>query len=138
MDIAHRVRAARFELTAFAAARTCASALCATVVGAGVEDILRTTQHAVARLAGLPEGSPVARSVHRALRGALRPWTSSAAPPGGGILCACFALPRDTIVTAIRDHDVRTVEELRALLPATRGCGTCLPDVAALLRAARA
>jgi NifU-like protein len=134
VDVQRRITAARYELSCFDAARACAEAVCATVVGATVDEVDRTTARAVARLAGLPDGSAVARGVHFALRGALRAWIAPSARRGGEILCACFALERDEIVRAIRDHGLTTVDEVRAHMPATRGCGTCRPDVEALLR----
>jgi NifU-like protein len=135
VDVERTITAARFELRAFDAARACAAALCESVVGATVDDVDRTTARAVARLAGLSDGSAVARRVHFALRGALRAWVEPTARRGGEILCACFALERSEIVDVIRVNDLRTIEDVRARMPATRGCGTCLPDVEALLRA---
>ena len=137
VDVDRVVRTAGFQLKAFDAARGCADALCTAILGATVDDVDRTTARAIARLAGLSDGSTVARSVHFALRDALRAWISPDARRGGEIVCACFALERDMIVAAIREHDLRTVDDVRARMPATRGCGTCLPDVEALLRAAR-
>ena len=137
VDVERIIRAADFQLTAFEAARACAEALCTAIPGASVDDVDRTTARAIARLAGLPDDSAVARSVRFALRGALRAWIAPDARRGGEIVCACFALEREEIVAAIREHDLRTVDDVRAHMPATRGCGTCLPDVEALLRAAR-
>jgi len=134
IDVQRRILAAGFELTHFEPARTLASALCDVLVGASIEDAQRTTAAAIARLAGLTDADAAARSVHFALQGALRPWLSAASPRGGDIVCACFALERGDIVETIRRHGLRTVEDLRARLPATRGCGTCLPDIEHLLR----
>lgn len=128
-----RIRAARWEVRACGDARCAAEAVCDVLAGATVDDAARTTEAAVARLAGLTTANPAARLVHGALRGALRAWVLPGARRGGEIVCACFALDRETLVGRIRETGARSLDELREHLPATRGCGTCRPDVEALL-----
>ncbi len=134
VDVDAVIQAAGYELIRFDAAAPCARAVCDAVVGAPAADVDRTTVRAISELAALEPGSPIARAVHAALRGALRPWVAPTSRRGGEIVCACFALERDEVVATIRRHALRTVDEVREHLPATRGCGTCRPDIERLLR----
>ncbi len=135
IDLDGTIRAARFELLCFDAARAAAAALCEALHGARAADAARTSARAIARLAGLREGHVTARAVHAALRDALRAWCTDAAPRTRPVVCACFGLGADEIVHAITIAGARSLDALRDHVRATQGCGTCRPDVEALLRA---
>jgi bacterioferritin-associated ferredoxin len=124
---------ARFETAAFDAARPVASALCANLVGSTISDASRWSLLDVARIASLPPTSPIARTVHFAKSAALFPFLGRRARGGAHITCTCFHVEKLDIVNAIRKHRIRTVDELRAHLPATTGCGSCRPDVQRLI-----
>lgn len=136
VDLDRRILSAGFEVRGIDAARPVLADLCRGLLGATVDDAERTTLRAVARLGALDEGDPAARQIHFALRGALRAWTAPAAERGSEVICACFALERTQIVTAIQEHGLRTIDDVREHMPATRGCGTCRPDIARLLKLA--
>ena len=51
----------------------------------------------------------------------------------GAIVCACFAVGYHTLVAAIRQNRLRSTEEIGALLKAGTNCGSCLPELKALL-----
>lgn len=65
-----------------------------------------------------------------------------AGPPSTGeadeLVCSCQGVPRRTIVSAIRDHGLRSVEQVGRHTRAGTGCGGCRPRVEALLGAAEA
>jgi assimilatory nitrate reductase catalytic subunit len=52
----------------------------------------------------------------------------------GPTVCACFAVGRATIVEAIAAGKLASVGEIGATLRAGTNCGSCLPELAAILR----
>ncbi|HLQ26069.1 MAG TPA: molybdopterin-dependent oxidoreductase [Acidiferrobacterales bacterium] len=54
-------------------------------------------------------------------------------PDTGAIVCACFAVGQHTLATAIRQNHLRSTEEMGVLLKAGTNCGSCLPELKALL-----
>ncbi|MGD9918872.1 MAG: molybdopterin-dependent oxidoreductase [Paenirhodobacter sp.] len=59
-------------------------------------------------------------------------------PDPGATVCACFDVGVNTIVAAIRDQGLTSVEAIGAALQAGTNCGSCRPELAALLAATRA
>ncbi len=55
----------------------------------------------------------------------------------GATICACFAVGRNTITAAIASQGLRDVEAIGMALKAGTNCGSCKPELAALLRAAQ-
>ena len=84
---------------------------------------------AVARdhLAGLPGGT--AALAGQVLAG--RP--SADQPDPGPTLCACFGVGVNTILAAIRDRNLHSVADIGAALNAGTNCGSCRPELSALL-----
>lgn len=63
-----------------------------------------------------------------------------AAQRGGavpGIVCACFSVARSALVDTIRAQSLTTAAEIGRLLGAGTSCGSCLPELNALLAAER-
>jgi assimilatory nitrate reductase catalytic subunit len=56
----------------------------------------------------------------------------------GPIVCACFAVGLRTLHRAIADRRVTSVAEIGAALRAGTNCGSCIPELNAILRAAQA
>jgi assimilatory nitrate reductase catalytic subunit len=54
----------------------------------------------------------------------------------GPTVCACFAVGRATIVAAIQSAKLASVAEIGAALRAGTNCGSCLPELAAILHEA--
>lgn len=58
-------------------------------------------------------------------------------PPGvvdvGAIVCACFYVGEKTIRTAIKEQHLKTVQEVGRCLKAGTNCGSCIPEIKALL-----
>jgi assimilatory nitrate reductase catalytic subunit len=54
----------------------------------------------------------------------------------GPIVCACFAVGRATIIQAIEAAKLTSAAEIGTALRAGTNCGSCLPELAAILRAA--
>jgi len=51
----------------------------------------------------------------------------------GPIVCACFSVGRNTLLQAIQNDGLRTVEALGTQLQAGTNCGSCIPELKALL-----
>lgn len=56
----------------------------------------------------------------------------------GPTVCACFAVGRATIVAAIQSGKLASVAEIGTALRAGTNCGSCLPELATILREAAA
>jgi assimilatory nitrate reductase catalytic subunit len=54
-------------------------------------------------------------------------------PDPGPTLCACFNVGVNTILRAIETENLTTVEEIGAALEAGTNCGSCRPEISALL-----
>ena len=52
----------------------------------------------------------------------------------GPIVCACFAVGRTTIVDAVQSGQLAGVAEVGTALRAGTNCGSCLPELATILR----
>jgi assimilatory nitrate reductase catalytic subunit len=55
----------------------------------------------------------------------------------GPTVCACFAVGRNTIAEAVRSGNFTAVAEISAALRAGTNCGSCLPELAAILSETR-
>ncbi|MAQ36537.1 MULTISPECIES: nitrate reductase [Thioclava] len=58
-------------------------------------------------------------------------------PDPGAIVCACFDVGVNTILAAIADQGLASVEAIGAALQAGTNCGSCRPELAALLASAQ-
>jgi len=58
---------------------------------------------------------------------------AAATPDPGPIVCACFGVGRNTICDAISHHQLATARQVGARLKAGTNCGSCLPEIRALL-----
>ena len=56
----------------------------------------------------------------------------------GGIVCSCFGVGKNAIIEAIRENRLGSVEAVGELLKAGTNCGSCIPELKALLRQAQA
>lgn len=58
-------------------------------------------------------------------------------PDPGPILCSCFGIGMNTISDAIATKGLMTVEQIGAALSAGTNCGSCQPEIAALITTVR-
>jgi len=54
-------------------------------------------------------------------------------PDVGTIVCACFNVGEKTIRTAINEKGLKTHQEVGLCLKAGTNCGSCVPEIKALL-----
>jgi assimilatory nitrate reductase catalytic subunit len=55
----------------------------------------------------------------------------------GPIVCACFGVGRDALARVIASRQLTTASEIGKLLKAGTNCGSCVPELNALLEALR-
>jgi assimilatory nitrate reductase catalytic subunit len=94
----------------------------------------------VARAARLPERGWLARLFDgRALSdrerlAVLAERSRASASDSGPVLCACHGITRESVRDAIRRHGICDAREVGARLKAGTGCGSCVPEIKALIQ----
>ncbi len=58
---------------------------------------------------------------------------AKAGEESGPIVCSCFSVGRSTLLRAIRTQELVTAEQIGAALRAGTNCGSCVPELKALL-----
>ena len=51
----------------------------------------------------------------------------------GRVVCACFSVGEKTILNAIKNKKLKTVDQIGASLQAGTNCGSCIPELKTLL-----
>lgn len=51
----------------------------------------------------------------------------------GPTVCACFGVGKNTLIKAIRENNANSIEAIGERLKAGTNCGSCLPELKALL-----
>ena len=82
-------------------------------------------------MTAIPDQDRAALLAGRPLAGDAAP--SATASDSGPLVCSCFAVGRGAIAAAIRTHGLREVREIGARVKAGTGCGSCLPEIRAVL-----
>ena len=62
---------------------------------------------------------------------------SADVPNTGPVLCSCFSIGIGTILQAIETHQLVSVEQIGEALGAGTNCGSCRPEIAAVLQSAQ-
>jgi assimilatory nitrate reductase catalytic subunit len=52
----------------------------------------------------------------------------------GMVVCSCFGVGRNTILSSIRQFGLRTVEQIGQRLRAGTNCGSCRPELQAMIK----
>ena len=68
-------------------------------------------------------------------RGLLAGRPLTAGSDTGPLVCSCFRVGRNTIAEAIKCNDLKTTAQVGAQLKAGTNCGSCLPEIGALIAA---
>ena len=58
---------------------------------------------------------------------------ANAAADIGPVICACFSVGRDALIQAIRSQQLVSTEEIGETLDAGTNCGSCIPELNALI-----
>ncbi|MGD0961634.1 MAG: molybdopterin-dependent oxidoreductase [Methylomonas sp.] len=81
-------------------------------------------------LAGLFTKTPLDNQDRKALLTGVPPQD---APDVGAIVCVCFNVGEKTIRRAIKEHKLKTVQDVGRCLKAGSNCGSCAPEIKLLL-----
>lgn len=141
---AHIIEDASFETFGCASAIASSSVLTDMIKGMSVEEALKLTNKDIAAaLGGLPKQKMHCSVMgQEALEAAIRQWKGEPPVPHaheeGKLICKCFGITDAQIIRAIRENDLKTVEEITNYTKAGGGCGSCLDEIAEILAAERA
>ena len=135
------IEKASFETFGCASAIASSSVLPDMVIGMKVDDALKITNADIAKaLDGLPrEKMHCSVMGQEALEAAIRQWKGEPAMPRtqeeGKLVCKCFNVTDQTIIRAIRENHLKTVDDVTAFTKAGGGCGECRDEIAEILEA---
>ena len=135
------IEKASFETFGCASAIASSSVLTDMVIGMKVDDALKITNADIAKaLDGLPrEKMHCSVMGQEALEAAIRRWKGEPAMPRtqeeGKLVCKCFNVTDQTIIRAIRENHLKTVDDVTAFTKAGGGCGECRDEIAEILEA---
>ena len=130
------IEKASFETFGCASAIASSSVLTDMVIGMKVDDALKITNADIAKaLDGLPrEKMHCSVMGQEALEAAIRQWKGEPAMPRtqeeGKLVCKCFNVTDQTIIRAIRENHLKTVDDVTAFTKAGGGCGECRDEIA--------
>jgi NifU-like protein len=127
-----RIEKARFKTFGCASAIASASALTEMVKGMTIEEAAKITDEDIANyLGGLPKEKIHCSVMGReALEKAIAHYKGEAVPGlEGEVICECFGVTKPEIERVVRDHGLKTVEEVTNYTKAGGGCGGCVDKI---------
>jgi NifU-like protein len=128
---------ARFKTFGCASAIASSSALTEMVKGMKLEDAEKITNEDIANyLGGLPKEKMHCSVMGReALEAAIANYRGVFLPMAAGeVVCECFGVTDLEIIRAIRESDLRSVEEITNFTKAGGGCGKCVDRLREILQ----
>jgi NifU-like protein len=134
LDENGRIKEAKFQTFGCASAIASSSALTEMIIGKTLEEAEKITNKDIAEyLGGLPKQKVHCSVMGReALEAAIynyrtgKEWDKSIE---GEVVCHCFGVTDKEIEKALRNNDIKTVEELTNTCKAGGGCGNCLSEL---------
>lgn len=131
---------AKFQTFGCASAIASSSALTELIKGKTLDEAQKITNQEIADyLGGLPkEKMHCSVMGQEALEAAIADYKGEAPKPAAEaherIVCKCFDVSEEKIRRVAMENHLTTVEEITNFTKAGGGCGTCIPDIEAMLR----
>ena len=141
LDDNGRIKEVSFKTFGCASAIASASALTEMIKGMTIEEAAKVTDEDIANyLGGLPKEKMHCSVMGReALEKAIAHYKGEAVPGlEGEVICECFGVTKPEIERVVRDHDLKTVEEVTNYTKAGGGCGGCIDKIQEIIDQVRA
>lgn len=133
-----RITDAKFQTFGCASAIASSSALTELIKGMTLEEASRVTNQDIALyLGGLPkEKMHCSVMGMEALEAAIADYKGEKKPAAAGekIICKCFEVSEEKIRRVAIENRLTTVEDITNYTKAGGGCGSCIPDIEAILK----
>lgn len=140
LDENKRIKEVKFKTFGCASAIASSSALTEIIKGMTLEEAERVTNQDIANyLGGLPEEKMHCSVMGReALEAAIANYRGQkVVKEDFEIICKCFGVTDREIIKAIRENDLKTVEQVTYYTKAGGGCGQCHPKIEAIIEKVR-
>jgi len=140
LDDKKRIKDAKFKTFGCASAIASSSALTEIIKGMTLDEAAKVTNDDIANyLGGLPEEKMHCSVMGReALETAIANYRGQkAVKEDFEVVCKCFGVTDREIIKAIRENDLKTVEQVTYYTKAGGGCAQCHPKIEALIEQTR-
>jgi NifU-like protein len=140
LDEKKRIKDAKFKTFGCASAIASSSALTEIIKGMTLEEAGKVTNQDIASyLGGLPEEKMHCSVMGReALEAAIANYRGEKViKEDFEIVCKCFGVTDNEIIKAIRENNLKTIEQVTYYTKAGGGCGQCHPKIEALIERVR-
>ena len=140
LDENKRIKEAKFKTFGCASAIASSSALTEMIKGKTLEEAEKITNRDIAEyLGGLPEEKMHCSVMGReALSAAIANYRGQKATKEEfEVVCKCFGITDKEIERAVRENDLKTVEQVTYYTKAGGGCGLCHPKIEAIIERVR-
>ena len=141
LDENGRIKEVGFKTFGCASAIASASAMTEMVKGMTIEEAAKITDEDIANfLGGLPKEKIHCSVMGReALEKAIAHYKGETVPGlEGEVICECFGVTKPEIERVVRDHGLKTVEEVTNYTKAGGGCGGCVDKIQEIIDQVRA